>query len=291
MSLIDLHRDARRKRHVSEERLAERLALVTDLDRDRRCRDPIDNLVPAVLDRWAEISEQLGGGDGGELQATGDRRPKFCSAYSSCALAVNSFGVFAGAGAGAPALALPGVGRFAGPVAFEAQRSAGTRGYKPNLDVVAEPEHGDWLFVESKCLEYLRFHAMAFSAAYVARAHELLSAPTAAAYARFASGQDGSRLLDAPQLLKHFLAAKVAAAGRRRVILAYIYWEPEDAGRLPLFATHREEAQRLAAMLIDDDVRLVTLSYPQLWASWERLGDPALSAHVATLRARYAITL
>jgi hypothetical protein len=38
---------------------------------------------------------------------------------------------------------MPGVGTFGGGAQFEAQRSAGTPGYKPNLDLVAEPAELD----------------------------------------------------------------------------------------------------------------------------------------------------
>ena len=83
-------------------------------------------------------------------------------------------------------LPLPSLGVFPGGVEFEAQRSAGVRGYKPNLDLVAEPAGSDWLFAESKCLEYLRPHRTAFSDAFPAKADKFFLSKTA-----FAAACDG----------------------------------------------------------------------------------------------------
>ena len=99
------------------------------------------------------------------------------------------------------------------------------------------------------------------------------------------------QLLDAAQLLKHFLAARIAASEQRSVTLAYVYWEPADATAHPVFAAHRREADDLAAALVDDHVRLVPLAYSKLWSHWEELDEPVLGDHVAALRARYDLEL
>ncbi len=232
-----------------------------------------------------------GGGNGGELHESANHRPKFCSAFSSCALAVNTFGRFDET---AP-LPLPGGEAFPGGVRFEAQRTAAVRGYKPNLDLVAEPADGAWLYVESKCLEYLRPHATAFSDAFVAKAEELLFAETPAFYAAYAESKKAAahmyELLDAAQLLKHFLAAKVASGSERKIVLTYVFWEPADATDHQVFGTHRDEAQQLASALADEHVRLVALGYRDVWEHWEQLGGPDLTEHVAALRARYDVGL
>lgn len=262
------------------------------LDGDRRCEQPELNLVSTITpERWPTIAAQLGGGNGGELHESTTHKPKFCSAFSSCALAVNTFGSFDDT----DTLPLPGGETFPGSVQFEAQRTAGVRGYKPNLDLVVEPAEGPWLFAESKCLEYLRPHTTAFSDAFVAKADKLLSAETATCYAAFAAnkkvGAHTYELLDAAQLLKHFLAAKVASGSDRKVTLAYLFWEPADAAGHTVFATHRDEAQQLASALIDEHVRLVPLGYRDVWDRWDQVGEPDLAEHVAALRARYDVTL
>lgn len=293
VALSTLLDDAQPVRTAAEGALAAALtATGTPLDGALRCETPQQNVVATIsAARWTEIATQLSQGNGGELHASGGHRPKFCSAFSSCALAVNNFGPFDAT----RVLHLPGIGVFSGAVEFEAQRSAGVRGYKPNLDLVAEPADGDWLFVESKCLEYLRPHRTAFSDAFVGKAGAVLAPETAAVYAHYAHGHAAEpgvyQLLDAAQLLKHFLAARVASGAVRKITLAYLFWEPADADDHPVFAAHRQEANQFAATLVDDHVRLVPLSYRDIWTHWEQLDDADLAAHASALRGRYDLAL
>jgi hypothetical protein len=292
MPLTDLQCNAGRLRRHAEDVLAAVLARHAALDGDRRCEGAIENLAPAARERWAAISAQLGGGNGGELRETGGHRPKFCSAFSSCALAVNTFAPFLDRDRSLP---IPRAGVFGGDVQFEAQRSAGVRGYKPNLDLVCEPADGDWLFAESKCLEYLRPHTTAFSDAFVTKARNSLLPETSAFYAVFAQAEQDERpryeLVDGAQLLKHFLAAKRAAGEQRSIVLVYLFWEPADAAVYPIFGAHRREADDLAVRLVDDQVRLLPISYPQLWSHWENDADPGLAAHIEAVRERYDLAL
>ena len=107
-------------------------AHVTDprgLNEKGRCANPEENLTSSVPKGvWPLVKRQLGGGDGNELRF--DRRggaPKFCSAWSSAALAVNSVGAFLAAEDGdLQAPAIPGIGG-PGRIEFEAKRSAGVR--------------------------------------------------------------------------------------------------------------------------------------------------------------------
>src|SRR4051794_25003809 len=92
MPLSDLQQQAQALRTAAEDALTVWLAASAELDADRRCAEPTDNLVTAATpQRWATIAQQLGGGNGGELKHSNGHRPKFCSAFSSCALAVNAF--------------------------------------------------------------------------------------------------------------------------------------------------------------------------------------------------------
>lgn len=289
VTCVELQAQAKRIRAWAEDQLAQRLAEHATLDGERRCAIPEQNLVASVSqERWTLIAPQLAGGDGGALEPSAGHRPRFCSAFSSSALAVNTFGPFR---RGRP-LALPGVGAFDADLEFEAKRPAGAPGGQPSLDVVAEPpDAADWLFVESACLEYLRGHATPFSAAFVAQADELLGPEAAASYRRFHDDRDGYCLLDAAQLLKHFLAAKLAAGGHRRVTLLYAFWEPQDADDHPVHVAHRREAARLAGDLTDPDVRLVALDYPSLWRAWAAGRNADLERHAGALRARYGVAI
>jgi hypothetical protein len=293
VALSALQQHAQDVRRAAETALGATLAATgASLDKALRCEKSTLNVVETVgAGRWTAIAAQLAQSNGGELKPAGGHKPKFCSAFSSCALAVNTFGPFDAA----HDLPLPGIGAFRGGVEFEAQRSAGVRGYKPNLDLIAEPAAGDWLFAESKCLEYLRPHRTAFSNAFVNKASKVLSPETAAVYADFAhhhaTGAHGYELLDAAQLLKHFLAAKLASGSGHKVTLAYMFWEPADAADHEAFGAHRDEAGKLAGALADDQVRLVALSYRDVWAHWDQLNDAELAAHAAAVRTRYDVTL
>jgi hypothetical protein len=97
--------------------------------------------------------------------------------------------------------------------------------------------------------------------------------------------------LDAPQLLRHFLAAKrVTVHESCRAILLCVWWEPTDPAGHPAFAAHADAAARLAAALPDADVTVLCASHQQLWSHWHDVGDAVLREHVAHLRARYSRT-
>ena len=128
-----------------------------------------------------------------------------------------------------------------------------------------------------------------------AKADKVLSPETAAVYADFAhhhaTGAHGYELLDAAQLLKHFLAAKLASGSGHKVTLAYLFWEPADAADHEVFAAHRDEADKLAGALADDHVRLVADQLPRRVGALGQLNDAELAAHAAAVRARYDVTL
>jgi hypothetical protein len=98
--------------------------------------------------------------------------------------------------------------------------------------------------------------------------------------------------VDAPQLLKHLLAAKrVAQEFDCSVIVLYAWWQPSGAGQYEIFQQHADSVARLAAALPDIDVTLYPLSYTELWTYWAGLGDTELVRHVTCLRDRYDVSL
>jgi hypothetical protein len=107
----------------------------------KRCPHPRNNLVATIAaTTWRTIEAQFNRGNGGELAPIARPSPQVLFRVLIIPLAVNCFGPFAG---GSLPLPMPGVGTFGGGAQFEAQRSAGTPGYKPNLDLVAEPAELD----------------------------------------------------------------------------------------------------------------------------------------------------
>ncbi len=163
---------------------------------------------------------------------------KFLASYSSSALVVNAFAPLRGR------VALPGDLVIEGEMRYEQERSAWARGWPPTLDVVVERDGAPVrLFVESKCIEFLRKCATDFSAAFPKKAAEHLDPAAAAVFDTVFADRDAFDPLDAAQLLKHFLAAKsVATEQQCEVVLLCVWWEPADADAYPVFAAHAAAA-------------------------------------------------
>ena len=266
---------------AAEAALAARLGESTRVDGSGYCELNSDNLVAGITPEiWASARRDLGKGRGDELTH------KFRAAYSSAALAVNAFGPLGG-------VHVPRIEPVHGRIRFEQARSAWARGYWPTLDVIVEtPGAPVRLYVESKCIEYLRKTDTRFSSAFPRIAREHLEPSTADVFEAVHEDRYLFDPVDAPQLLKHFLAAKRAAQEHAcQVILLCVWWEPTNAERWPVFERHRLRAGDLARRLGDPDVELLAMPYPELLQHWERIGDAALCEHVAALRSRYDVAL
>ncbi len=96
--------------------------------------------------------------------------------------------------------------------------------------------------------------------------------------------------LDAAQLVKHYLGLR--RRHRDAFTLLYLYWEPTNADAHGAFAAHREEVAGFAEAVGGPGRRFVSMSYSELWDSWEEQGSPAwLGEHVANLRVRYDVAI
>jgi hypothetical protein len=269
---------------LAERALTERLAEQVRLDGSGYCLQAEDNLVASVGPGvWRRARQGLAGGKGDELAS------KFRAPYSSSALAVNTFSPLL------EGVSLPGPLQVAGPIAFEQQRSAWAGGYWPTLDVIVEADGSPVrLFVESKCTEFLRKGHPDFSEAFVKHAKQRLSAAAVRTFERLAADPAVFDPLDARQLAKHFLAAKravVDSAHAFAVVLLCVWWEPQDASEYPVFQNHRDALTAFAAAVPDDDVAVRGMSYRDLWAHWDALGDPIVVRHTQLLRGRYDVRL
>jgi hypothetical protein len=205
--------------------------------------------------------------------------------WSSSALAVNSFARWRRCSG---ELTLAGLSRFRPPFAFEKKCDHGVRGERPHLDVVLQCD-GEVVGVESKCLEYTRAHKhVTVSDAYWSLRGERADSRWFAALNDVTSFAH----LDAYQLVKHFLALAYSYRDLEKT-LVYVYWEPRNADE-PLFAAHRAEVDRFAALVADDpSCRFVALSYAEHWRELDALADPPswLAGQLDRLHRRYNVTI
>jgi Fumarase C C-terminus len=97
--------------------------------------------------------------------------------------------------------------------------------------------------VESKCTEFLtakrKVEVSPRYLALAARGDERASSRWFGALAHVSE----FRLLDAYQLIKHYLGLS-STYQERPLKLVYLYWEPANAGEIPIFAQHRDELER-----------------------------------------------
>src|SRR5690606_10885717 len=162
-------------------------------------------------------------------------------------------------------------------------------GRHPNLDVVVESPAAV-IGIESKLTEYLAPHAAKFSGAYREQIRDdRRDGAWHAEMLRLTEVPDGYQLLDAAQLIKH--AFGLARSFRDRpVTLLYLVWEPANAADHPVFAAHRREIAEFADRVAGATPAFAAMSYPELWASWEKRAPAWLAEHLAHVRARYAVT-
>ena len=209
---------------------------------------------------------------------------KFCAAYSSSALVVNSFGPFRHA---PDKLVLAGDSGYAEAM-FERRCPNGLQGKSPNLDFFAA-NRTSVVGVESKFLEPLRPPKVDFSDQYRPAMNMKAESVWRQVYESLVADPKRFKHLDVAQLVKHYLGLWHSfRAHEEPKRLVYLYWEPMNAGSIPEFVAHRRELSILAAEVTSSEVRFIFLSYLQLWQTWlaESPWD-GIRAHVDALRQRY----
>ena len=254
------------------------------------CGAPLDNIVDTLsLGQARAALAQLGGGDGGELAPQPSGSPKFCAAYSSSALAVNTFGPWLHR---PQELVLAGHSDF-DDLAFEVKFPTGLQGKPPNLDVVAvSPDV--LVAVESKCIEYLGTHEATFQSSYDAAVGELAHESWRSLFEDLKADAFLLPHLGVGQLMRHYLGLRraIVSGTASAAKLLYLYWEPRDGSDFDELAAHRRDLARMAERVADPSVEFAAMSYPGLWAQWAALDSPEwLAIHLAALRERYAVSL
>ncbi len=101
--------------------------------------------------------------------------------------------------------------------------------------------------------------------------------------------------LDVAQLVKHYLGfIRLLNQGAerwipKRVTLLYLFWEPTNGHDIEECKSHRHDIEQFAAKVRDSRIAFRSLTYLELWRSWESI--PAIAAHVENLQSRYSLTL
>ena len=233
------------------------------------------NLVPGV--RLEDIQADFAQGSGQELEG------KFRAAHSSSALAANSFGLWR---KNPQALSLLGETGFTF-LQFEKQCPTGLGGIPPNLDfLVAGPDVV--IGAESKFLEFLTPKQPKFAASYQPKNLPQLEPCWARLIDDLKAGP--KQYLDAAQLVRHYLGLRNQPAFKgKKIVLFYVFWEPENWADFPEYRQHRAEIAAFQAKIQDSEVSFAWTSYPQLWRQWEAQG--LFPDHVSEIRKRYLLAI
>lgn len=238
------------------------------------------NLLPGI--RLSDIADAFAVGAGGGLDG------KLRAPWSSSALAVNSFGRWR---RDLGLFALAGVSGFDGLLQFEARCPNGVSSVPPHLDVLLT-RGGDVVAVESKCTEYLARKTPQVSQAYLVLRRRFDERAASRWFGALASVPE-FELLDAYQLVKHYLGLRLTYPGRT-LTLVYLYWEPREAGAYPLLMQHRDEIRQFGDLVGGDlTCRFVARSYAEHWDALDALPVKPewLAGHLTALRARYDVSL
>ncbi len=228
-----------------------------------------DNLLEGLPTNW--IERDFGKGAGQELAT------KFRAAHSSAALVVNTFGPWR---IDTASLVIAGVTKFRS-LHFETTCPTGLHGTAPHLDLLAE---GNLLVaVESKCTEWMKPTPAVFSAAYDKLRASYGDSPWFEQMQLLREAPNRYQFLDAAQIVKHAFGL-LNCFREREMRLVYLYWEPRNSDMWPECRAHRAEADDLAAKVQRSPVRLIPMSYRELWAEWESQRSPN---HLQYLRTRY----
>ena len=201
-------------------------------------------------------------------------------------LAVNAFAPFRARGS---ELIVLGSRSITG-LEFERKCPHGVSSRAPNLDVLLTGPAGI-IGIESKLTEpLLRRHAH-FSSRY---REKIRDERRESAWFRemLYLEKDPKRYgwLDAAQLVKHAFGL-AHTFPNEPVTLLYLYWEPRNAERFPLFVEHRGEIDAFSGRVAGSRPSFHAASYPELWRIWSKTPASWLTVHLDVLRARYEVEL
>lgn len=164
---------------------------------------------------------------------------------------------------------------------FEAIFRTELKGTPPHLDLLLDGKIP--VAVESKCTEWMMAKPAKFRDSYDGLRRSHGSSPWFEIIQQLRVDPNRYHHLDAAQLVKHALGL-ITHYAQRQVQLLYLYWEPRNSYAWVECGRHRSEADDLASQMASSNVRLVPMSYRELWVDWDRHQPPP---HLAQLRIRY----
>jgi len=233
------------------------------------------NLIPDV--RMEDIRADFTQGTGNELEG------KFRAAHSSSALAANTFGPWR---KNPQPLHLLGRTGFT-VLQFEKQCPTGLGGFPPNLDLLVESP--DCVIgVESKFLEFLTPKQPKFTDSYTRENLPQMEECWAELIDELKSGP--KQYLDAAQLVRHYLGLRNQPEYEgKKIILLYLFWEPENWAEFPEYRQHRKELVAFQEKVSASDIPFVWFTYPQLWRRWDKRA--LYPDHLRHIQKRYLLTI
>jgi len=275
----------------AEKKAAERLVGLRDRSIFRDTHEgytwlPEQNLIPGIeeSDFWTDLAA----GAGSEL-IDGSRDPaKFCAAFSSSALAVNSFGPFRHRPQN---LNLVGYKGFS-TAQFEKPLPTGLRGTDPHLDFYAAGLE-QIVCIESKFLEPLWPKVAKFADSYEGAIESLAESMWTDVYEELKGDPRLFKFLDTAQLVKHYLGMRnTLGSVEAEQTLLYVYWEPRNAGDFEEYRRHQKEVTHFAEAVRNSQVKFVARSYRQLWAEWRDTSSwDGMKMHLSNLEHRYSFSI
>jgi len=247
-----------------------------------------DNLIDGVTP--LDVEYDLRHAAGNELTEGRGNPVKFCAARSSSALAANTFGPFRRC---TKYLTLAGYDDFREAWLEKKCRNGLQTPVPPHLDFLAE-SIGAVVAVESKFLEPFGTPALAaFSEQYkvpfegTERRPAITESPWTRMFNSLRESPDQYKHLNAAQLVKHYLGL-IHSYGRKKRVLIYLYWEPQNGDSFDEIRKHRGEIKDFSERVAGCDTQFIALSYPALWQTWEATSQwSGMPDHITRLRNRY----
>ncbi len=240
------------------------------------------NFLPSIQNK-IEIEKEIGAGNGNELVDT--KKPaKFKAVHSSSALCVNNFAPFK---QHVDRFSFLGYSNFI-EASFEKKIPTGIS--FPNIDFYLENEKTIIGF-ESKYTEYLKSKLPNENLEKYINRKKSLKITNDSFFSlieEYAINKNHYHL-DIAQLLKHTIGLlSREKETKKKAILVYIFWLPENWKDFEIFKKHQSEIEEFKSK-IGKYIEFIPLSYLEFWKNYET--DSLFENHIKEVKARYNLSL